>query len=147
MKKTSLTFAILILLSPIVFAQEGLKEKDIRGEWKLVIDIEEELEKELDDESNAFERMIAKSLSGFVVNLIDEIEVYFEFRANGELKIVVDVFDEREVEYEEWYINQQGKLVIGDNDFSDNDTWIMKNGKLVPEDEDEDNVYLIRVDD
>lgn len=146
MKKTALTFAILILLSPVLFAQGGLKEKDIRGEWKLVIDIEEEL-KEEQGEGNAFERMITKSVSGFVVNLIDEIDIYFDFRSNGELKIVVDVFDEREVEYEEWSINRHGELVIGDNDFSDHDTWVLKGDKLVPEDEDEENVYLIRVDE
>ena len=142
--KTLLSLCLLIFLTTsLVNAQSRVRTKDLRGTWKLEISLDEEAE-------SATERVILNAVDG----LLDEIDIYMEFRKNNELKVTVDVFGEEEVEYSEWHINEAGELLIGDSEHfqTDDSVWMFvgdhlesfeyKNGKRINEDE---NVYLRKV--
>ena len=81
-------------------------------------------------------RSFARSISNFVLDIVESIDIEFEFRPNGDLRIEVEVMGEREVEYAEWYINRDLELIIeaeDDNDhldIDDIDVFMMKDGKL-----------------
>ena len=118
-------------------AQEKVKEKDVIGEWQLMIDIDrKDIEEEIEEEENWLARSFARSISSFVLDIVESIDIEFEFRPNGDLRIEVEVMGEREVEYAEWYINRDLELIIeaeDDNDhldIDDIDVFMMKDGKL-----------------
>jgi len=144
-------------------AQQSVKEKDVLGEWEMVIDVDmDELERDLEDE-NWLARKIAGSVTGLVSDILDEIDIHMDFRDNGEVKIMVEAFGEREVEYAEWDINKDGELMIFDEDErrwknrhvnfgSDDDIWLMDDGKIYQFEGrrgrlERGNVYLQRVKD
>ena len=144
MKKAILSFCLLLLFSvATVQAQSKVKEKDLKGTWKFVFEIDKEAD-------SSMERVILNAVDG----LLDEIDIYLEFRKNNELKVTVDAFDEREVDYGEWYINDDGELYFGESDHFDtgDSVWMLvgnrlesfeyKRGKRVKESE---NHYLKRV--
>lgn len=134
-------------------AQSKVSEDKLLGTWKLVIDIEEELEEEADDEDNPFARMLIRGVSGLVEGIMDNIDVYFDFQSDGEVKINVIAFEEEETEYAKWYINRYGELIIEDVDndniqFNDDDVWMMDGRYLVSYDDGElqENVYMVKVE-
>lgn len=147
---------VLGFMSTTLMAQDKVTRKDVEGKtWQLKIDIDDELEDEIDDADSALERIIIKSVAGMVDGIIDGIDIYFEFKSNNELKVTVEAFGEREVEYTEWFINKDGALVIEDTDSfnsDDDNIWLMVDDVLVAFDEDWDgdlddqNVYLVRID-
>lgn len=145
MKKLVATlFLVAIVVS--VQAQSKVREKDILGEWDLVIDLDEvkdEIDEELDDEDFWLARSFARGISDFAIGIVESINISFDFREDGEVKIRINVFGERETEYADWYINRDGELIIEDDhrrrrsrkNFSmsysdDRDVWMLKNGKL-----------------
>ena len=151
MKKT------LILMTALCigfFANaQRVTEKDLMGTWKLIIDIEEEMKEEAEDADSMLEEVFIKAISGFVGGILEDIEIYFEFRKNNELKITVNAYDESETEYGRWYINKKGYLQIedvDDNDFNfdaKDDEWMFMDGILVTDEhEDDRNVYMTKVD-
>ena len=150
-KSLILLFTFCIAIS--IQAQK-VKEKDIIGTWKLVIDIEEEMEEEAEDADTMLEEIIIKSISGFVDGILDEIDIYFDFRPDNEVKITVKAYDETETEYGRWFINKRGYLEIDDEDDDDDfhfesedDEWKLIDGILVSDEhEDDRNVYMTRVD-
>lgn len=153
MKFSNLLTAIcFILFGVIANGQEKIKEKDIIGNWKLVIEIDEALDEakeELDEDDEFLGKLILSSVSGFVGSLLDEIEIYLEFKPEGELTITVDAFGETEVETGSWYIDRKGRLVIEDTERiqTNDDYWVMKDGILINEDEeDEKYVYMVNID-
>lgn len=134
-------------VSVSAFSQTKVKEKDVIGQWDLIIDldeIEDEIERDLEDE-NWLAARFAKSISNFALNIVEEIDIRMDFREDGELKISVNAFGVRETEYAEWYINRDGELVIEDEDDrrgrsrrnrhinigDDDDVWMMRGDKLV----------------
>ncbi len=133
-------------VSVSAFSQSKVKEKDVIGQWDLIIDldeIEDEIERDLEDE-NWLAARFARSISNFALNIVEEIDIRMDFREDGELKISVNAFGVRETEYAEWYINRDGELVIEDehdrrgrskrrhiNIGDDDDVWMMKGDKLV----------------
>lgn len=146
--KKLITLSLALLCCVAVEAQNKVKEKDLIGEWQLIIDldeVEEEIDRELEDEHWLASRF-AKSISNFALNIVEEIDIKMDFREDGEVRIEVDAFGAREVEYSEWYINRDGELVIEDDDndrgrrsrnrsrsvhFSDDhDVWMMDGNKL-----------------
>ncbi len=145
--KKLITLALALLCCVAVDAQTKVKEKDLIGEWKLVIDldeVEDEIERELEDE-NWLAARFARSISNFALDIVEEIDIRMDFRENGEVRIEVDAFGAREVEYSEWYINRNGELIIEDEDNDrgrrskrnrsvhfgdDNDVWMMDGNKL-----------------
>ena len=144
MKKTLLTLCLVLLFSSsVVNAQSRVRAKDLIGTWKLEIELKEAAE-------SSAERILLNAVDG----LLDEIDIYMEFRKNNELKVTVDAFGEREVEYSEWHINDAGELFLSDSEHfkSEDSVWMFvgdqlesfeyRNGKRIKEDE---NVYLRRV--
>lgn len=144
--KRIFTLMLLAIFCLSAQAQDKVKEKDIIGQWDLIIDldeIEEEIERDLEDEHWLASRF-AKSISNFALDIVSEIDIRMDFRENGEVKISVDAFGARETEYAEWYINRDGELVIDEDDRGrrrsrgrsfnfgdDNDVWMMDGDRLV----------------
>ena len=145
--KKLITLSLALFCCVAVDAQTKVKEKDLIGEWKLVIDldeVEEEIERELEDEHWLASRF-ARSISNFALDIVSEIDIRMDFREDGEVRIEVDAFGAREVEYSEWYINRDGELIIEDDDNdrrrrsrrnrsvhfgNDHDVWMMDGNKL-----------------
>ena len=152
MKKTILLLAVLFGTYQIANAQK-VTEKDIIGTWKLVIDIEEEMEDEAEEADTMLEEVFIKAISGFVGGILDDIEIFFEFQSDQDLKITVNAYDETEIEYGKWFINRRGYLEIediGDGDnfsvHADDDEWKLIDGILVNDDHEKDrNVYMAKV--
>jgi len=151
------TLLLTTLLSfGFVFAQaQKVKEKDLLGTWKLVIDIEEAMEEEADEADTMLEEVFINAISGFVGGIMDDIDIYFEFRENNKLKITVNAYDETETEYGRWFINKRGYLEIEDiedederiNISADDDEWKLVDGILITDDhEDDRTVYMAKVD-
>lgn len=144
------------MLFLVLFAnaqKKKVKERDLDGVWKLVIKIDkEEVVDELDDEDNIFAKIIAKSVIGIVDDVLDEIDVRFEFKSNNRLKVTVNAFGEEEVEYSEWKINKKGQLIIEDIESfdSEEDYWLFEGDILVAYDNSNDgpseNIYLVNMD-
>ncbi|WP_420385153.1 hypothetical protein [Roseivirga sp.] len=140
--KKLITLLCLTLLSTGAFAQSRVTEKDLLGEWRMVIDVDmDEIEEDLENE-NWLARRIASSVTSLVTDILDEIDIHMDFRSNGEVKIMVEAFGERESEYAEWRINKDGELMIFDEDNrrwknshvsfgGDDDVWLMEDGKIV----------------
>lgn len=155
MKLKSLTLLSLTLLLGFSTQAQKVDEKDVLGTWKLVIEIEDKLDKEADEADTILEEIIIKSVSGLVSGVLENIEIYFEFEKRGDLTVTVKAYDEVEEDQGTWYINKRGYLVIEDIDddddkFSisaDDDEWKLIDGLLVSDEhEDDRNVYMIRVD-
>lgn len=150
MKKFLLLLLVVCLVFSVSYGQTKVTEKDLKGEWKMIIAIDEDdIDEELDDEG-PFERIIARSVSGFVLNLIEEIDIRFTFLKNHRLRIEIEVLGEREVEYSDWYINSHGELLIGD-DADDDEVWMMNKNRLVSYKNRhgrlrEREIYMVRVD-
>ncbi len=150
MKRNLLLLLIVGLVFSVSYGQTKVTEKDLKGEWKMIIDIDEdEIDEELED-AGPFERIITRSVSGFVLNVIDEIDIRFTFLKNHRLKMEIEVFDEREVEYSDWYINSHGELLIGD-DPDDDEVWMLNKNRLVSYKNRhgrlrEREIYMVRVD-
>ncbi|WP_420575211.1 hypothetical protein [Ekhidna sp.] len=153
MKRTIALFVFALCVSFFSDAQK-VKEKDIIGTWKLVIDINEEMEEEADEADSMLEEVFIKAISGFVGGIMEDIEIYFEFQPDNDLKITVNAYDETETERGSWYINKRGYLVIediedDDDDFnisSDDDEWKLIDGILVSDEHERDrNVYMTKV--
>jgi hypothetical protein len=151
----------LILIIPLLFAfgfvnaqYKKVKEKDVIGTWRLVIDVDmEKIEDEIDDEDNAFARIVIRSVSGLVDGILDNLDIYFEFKEGGRLKVMVDAFGVDDVEYTEWSINRRGELIIEDTDSfqSDDEYWMFDGDLLVAygdggEIDNDAKVYLVNVD-
>ncbi len=152
MKKLILWLPLMVVLMASAEAQtKKVKEKDLKGVWKLVIDLEnDEVKEELDD-ADVWERIFVKSVLGFVDDVLDEIDIRFEFESGNRLKVTVNALDEQETEYGTWKINKKGELILeGDEIDSDHDYWLFSGDILVAfdrgSDEPERNVYLVKMD-
>ena len=145
MKRTITLFTAALCLAFVSQAQR-VTEKDIIGTWKLVINIEEEMEEEAEDADTMLEEVSIKAISGFVGGIMDDIEIYFEFQSDNDVKITVNAYDEVETERGSWYINKRGYLVIediedDDDDFNistDDDEWKLIDGILVSDEHERD---------
>lgn len=148
MKKLTTTL-LLVMVCASLTAQSRVREKDILGEWDLVIDLDdarEEIEEELEEEESWIARRFARGISNFALDIVERIDIKFDFREDGEVKLSINILGEREVEYLDWSINDDGELIIEDNDHDRNrrsrrnnnsfdfadedDVWLMKNGRL-----------------
>lgn len=136
-------------------AQSKVTENKLEGVWELRIELKEGfLDEEIEEEDNAFARVILKSVDGLVEGILDNLDIAFEFKSDGRCKVYVDAFGANEVEYTEWYINRRGQLIIEDTDevnFGNDDYWMFEDDILVAYDDgervdDDAFVYLVRVD-
>ncbi len=154
MKKLLTLTLMIVTFTLTTQAQEKVKYSDIVGkQWKLTIDIGDEIDKELDKSDSFFERIVIKSVSGLVDNILDEIDIYFEFQDDNRLKVVTYVLGEEDIDYSSWRISK-GALIIEDSDnfHTDRDNrWYMMDDILVIMDEDDHDfddvrVFLVAVD-
>lgn len=141
MKGMALVALVLIVGNVEVQAQTKVNADDLDGVWRLVVDLEEQGE-------NAFERIVLNSVEG----ILDEIKVSFHFRRDHTLRITTYAFGEKDVEYSEWQINDEGELLIGDTDKlqqHDATVWRFDQGRLYAYDADNDfergELYLERL--
>ncbi len=150
---TAICFGAFI---PATVLGQKITEKDLIGStWKLKIDIEsalEEAEEEVEEEGNIIAEVILSGVSGMVKGIINNIDVYFEFEKNNELRVYVEAFDEEDVEYTYWEINKYGELVIDDTEHfsTENDGyWIYEDGIFVyledDHDRDDPKIFLVEV--
>ena len=133
MKNILTSVVLLTLCITVAFSQERVKEKDVKGEWKMIIDIDfDEIEDEMEEDS-WFGWAVAGAMSGLVEDVLDEIDIKMKFMDEGKLKITVDAYGEEEIEYGEWFINGEGQLVIigEDEDEDEDDVWLMDGKNLV----------------
>lgn len=150
MNKVLLTLLASFIIVFSSEAQTEVKPSDLDGEWKMVFDFsKEDWEEEYEDES-LLERIIASSVSGLVFNILEDLDIWFEFKDHNKLKITIEIFDERDVDYTRWYINKTGELEIGDHDFDGDEVWLFRGDKLVAYERnkgrlEEKNIYLERV--
>lgn len=153
MKRKLLTTLGFCLSVALIGHAQTLKEKDVLGTWKLIINIEDKLDKEAEEADTYLEEIIIKSVSGFVDGIIGNIDVYFDFQPENRLFVTVDAFNETEEEEARWFINKRGNLEIedwddDDDDFhiSGDDEWKLIDGLLISDDhEDDRDVYMARV--
>lgn len=123
MKKSLLILlALFIFTHAVSYAQSRVKDRDLRGTWELVFNIDEAAE-------TATERVILNAVDG----LLDEIEIQMVFEEDNITRVMVNAFGEEEVEYSDWEINNKGQLLLGDTEHfqSDDDrVWMFDKGKL-----------------
>lgn len=155
MKKLLIIIGLLVGFQA-AFAQNGrVTERDLEGVWKMKISLDDDVfEQELDDEDNAFARLILRATGNLVEGILEEIDIELEFRGNHECRIYVSAFGEEEVEYSEWYINRKGELYIDDSNsfqMGDDEYWLFEDGILVAYEDgrpldDDAAVYMVRID-
>ncbi|MFK7953523.1 MAG: hypothetical protein AB8B73_11800 [Ekhidna sp.] len=154
MKKAILLFTAVCLLFST--QAQKVKEKDVIGQWQLVIDVEEELEEEAEEADSFLEEVIIKSVSGFVTGILEDIDIEFEFESDNDVRITIKAYGETERESAKWFINKRGYLEIEDwdndddnfNISTDDDEWRLIDGLLISDDNDDDErtVYMKRID-
>ncbi|WP_422008361.1 hypothetical protein [Roseivirga pacifica] len=139
--KKLITLMLLVGISGSLTAQSKVKERDVVGEWELVIDIDRrEIEEEIEEESNWLARRFAKSVSNFALDIVESIDIVMDFKDDGDLKITANVFGAREVEWASWYINRDGELIIEDLDDRDDDHFTLSDSDVWLFDKDEDHL-------
>ena len=127
MKTVLLSLLISILVVPIAQAQSAVKKRDLRGTWKLYIEIDKE------EGDNILERAALGAVDG----ILSGMDITFQFEKNNELKVTAYVFDEEEVEYSRWEITEDGGVYIGDNEHLqiDDVVWYMDGDRLMAREE------------
>lgn len=116
-----LSVLVFVCVAP-VFAQDRLTEDELEGtQWQLVIDIP------VEEGESALERIALKAVAG----LVDEVDVMFRFRRDGELLVLTDVLGDKDGEVSTWSIDD-GALILGENDRIDVevDRW-MRDGERI----------------
>ncbi len=131
------------------FAQSKVKEKDVLGTWELKVDIQQAIKEETKNMS-LFEGMMARAFSGMAEEVMEEIDITFEFQKNNVAYLTVHTDldeDETEVEKLYWEINERGQLIIDDieNDnvqVNNDGYWMRSKDRLVAVHEDGSTEHL-----
>lgn len=141
MKTTFMTLVMLFTLTATM-AQQRVKERDVLGSWELKVDIQQAIKEETKNMS-LFEGMMARAFSGLAEEVMEEIDITFEFQKNHVAYLTVHSDleeDETKVEKLYWTINDKGQLIIEDieNDnvkFDNDGFWMRSKDRLVAIDE------------
>lgn len=151
MKTSLLSLALLLVLGlGSVTAQERVTEARLLGEWRMMINVEEEIKKETEQEG-FLTQMFMNGISGMVQGILDNIEIQMTFKKGGVLEMVA-IYDGEidDIETLAWRINEKGQLFIddfqNDNVKIENDGyWMWEKGRLVSFELDgtrNDNVWI-----
>ena len=156
MKGIIIAVAIVSTILDSTAQTKKVQEKDLDGLWQMKIKLKEGLiEDELDEEDDAFAKMIVAATGSLVEGVLEEIDIKFEFLPDGKCKVYASAFDsDNDVDYTSWSINSRGELRIEDSKSynSDNDDyWLFEDDVLVLRNNrgkpDEDaQVLLYRID-
>ncbi|WP_339786032.1 MAG: hypothetical protein ACMVP2_19060 [Imperialibacter sp.] len=138
MKRTLLLIGLFAFTYVAANAQRRVNERDLKGVWKLVIDVDkDEVREEIEDEDNIVAQIFAETITDFAFNIIDKIDIRFEFLPDNRLRIETNAFGESDVDYSEWHINKDGELWISDSDHfnigddDEDDFWMFDGKNLV----------------
>ena len=144
--------AAFIAISFSAQAQK-INEKKLMGTWHMVIDIDAAM-KESQKDLNLFERMIVGSVSGFVDQVLEMVDITIEFKPKGKALLKVDGPDVEDKETTEltWQINTNGDLIIDDYESDQahvnmDNLWRLEGDRLQsyePDGTKETAVYMIR---
>lgn len=151
MKKIILALFAIIAFALQAEAQKKVNYSKIKGEWELIIDVQKEIEEEKED-MDFLERAVASLAGEIVEEVMEHIDIRFEFHKNGTYTLKVHTDDEDEFEEGEWYIDEGGALVIDDVDGGDlniegDNRWFFDKGNLIPLEDGKlkKSVYMRRV--
>jgi hypothetical protein len=144
--------AFLFLCSATIITSQKTKEKHIIGKWKLHLDISNAVDEETKNNDD-LGAVFARGIVSMVDDLVDEIDITFDFQKNNVLVVTqnsLSDYDEESIEKYTWKIDGNGYVVTkpvnkGNSSYDDGDGWILKKGKLIPVDEDENVVWMERV--
>ena len=77
MKYITLSLLMILFIGFNAQSQEKVKDRDLRGQWKMVFDFDEDyIEEALDSEDIPwFGRIVAESVTGLVFNILDEVDI------------------------------------------------------------------------
>ena len=140
----------ILFVSSLMYSQEKVSERKLLGLWELKIDIKSTIEEESEDK-NFFEKIMLKTVSSFVQNVMEEVEVNFEFKKQGVLYVFTIIDNEKkENEVLSWKINRKGQLLIEDLktekiSLKSDGVWTFHKGSLYQVDSDgkiEKNIHL-----
>ena len=144
--------AAFIAISFSAQAQK-LNEKKLMGTWHMVIDIDAAM-KESQKDLNLFERMIVGSVSGFVDQVLEMVDITIEFKPEGKALLKVDGPDVEDKETTEltWHHHPSGGIIIDDYESDQaqvnfDSIWRLEGDRLQSYDPDgtkETAVYMIR---
>jgi len=145
MKRIVFVSAVCILfLCSAALVPGKTKEKDIIGKWKFHLDISKAIEDEIEEE-DGWGALFAKGIGHLVDEIVDEVDITFDFQKDNILVVTQDSDwddDDNSVETYRWKINKKGYVVTTptnrkNKSFKNSDGWELKNGKLIPVDEDD----------
>jgi len=151
MSKTGITLCLIVFPIITALAQTPVKNRKLKGEWELQIQVAEAVAEETKD-LGVFGKMLAGAVAGFVDVALESVDVVFDFYNKDNVRLTVKTDDEApEIESLNYRIDQ-GKLYIngleeGDIDISIDGYWMFEGKNLIHFNEDGDrvkNVYLIR---
>lgn len=133
-----------------VAAQERVTEAKLLGEWRMMINVEDEIRKEADEEG-FLTKMFLNGISGMVQGILDDIDIQMTFKKDGVLELVA-LYDGEvdDVETLSWRIDEKGHLYIDDfkNErvsIENDGYWMWENGRLISFEEDgtrNENVWM-----
>lgn len=146
MKRTFIISAVCIMfLCSAALIPGTTKQKDILGKWKLHLDISEKIKEETKDEDD-LGALFARGIGTLVDELVEEVDITFDFQKNNILVVTQDSNfkgDKKEIETYHWKIDKKGRIITTSMDedqisFNDHEGWMLKNGKLVSVDKNEE---------
>ena len=91
------------------FSQQKISPKDLYGQWKLHIDIQEAM-KEATDDRIFIENVLISGVTDMVESILNEVTVTFDFQKNNELVLTIAITiedTETEVENLKWNLNSK----------------------------------------
>lgn len=144
--------AAFIAISFSAQAQK-LNEKELMGSWHMVIDIDAAI-KESQKDLNLFEKMIVGSVSGFVDQVLEMVDITIVFMPKGKAVLTVDgpEVQEKETTQLTWQHDPSGGIIIDDYESDQaqvdfDNIWRLEGDRLQSYETDgtlEKHVYMIR---
>lgn len=144
--------AAFIAISFSAKAQK-LNEKELMGSWHMVIDIDAAI-KESQKDLNLFEKMIVGSVSGFVDQVLEMVDITIVFMPKGKAVLTVDgpEVQEKETTQLTWQHDPSGGIIIDDYESDQaqvdfDSIWRLEGDRLQSYEPDgtlEKHVYMIR---
>jgi hypothetical protein len=132
---------------------QKINEKELMGSWHMVIDIDAAM-KEAKKDLNIFEKMLVGSVSGFVDQVLEMVDITIEFMPKGKALLTVDGPDVQEKEVTEltWRHDPSGGITIDDYESDQaqvdfDSIWRLEGDRLQSYEADgtlEKHVYMIR---
>lgn len=149
-------FASLSFTSCAATAQNRLTPRTLQGEWKLRIEVSDEIRREAESETNPFASAVMDGVAGMLSSLFDNLDIRITFHRDGSATLKVhssSEYDTPEVETLYWSIDSDNRLVLEDKEntnvnLSFDNRWTLQDGRLHATEDDgtlKESVYLEKV--